>query len=394
MNPAWDTVKLKEIAKFRTGKLDSNAAVPGGQYPFFTCSPETFEIDSYAFDTTAILLAGNNANGKFPIKYYTGKFNCYQRTYVIENNAQDKLVLPYLYFALQMQLEGLRSISVGAATKFLTKTILDSLKIPLPSLPIQQKIAGILSAYDDLIENNLKRIKLLEELAQITYEEWFVRLRFPGHESTTINSETNLPEGWKCQKFSKHVDLLRGVEPGSSSYEKQQTSNSIPFLRVGDLSKRNSEIFIRASDSNDKICRKEDVLLSLDGSPGLVRFGMSGAYSSGIRKAVIKNDLFSPVFVYCYLNSAPVQFLIEAHATGTTILHAGSSVKYMKINCPPKEILECFNKKMNPCFKLILTLLDQNKALTKARDILLPRLMTGMIDVESYDPAQLLQEAA
>lgn len=80
----WPQYKFKDLASLKTGKLDSNAAVDGGEYPFFTCAPETYSIDHYAFDTTAILLAGNNATGVFPIKYYSGKFNCYQRTYVIE----------------------------------------------------------------------------------------------------------------------------------------------------------------------------------------------------------------------------------------------------------------------------------------------------------------------
>lgn len=162
---SWKKHKLKDLVSFRTGKLDSNAAVDGGQYPFFTCAPETLAIDDYVFDTTAIILAGNNATGVFPIKFYSGKFNCYQRTYVIENINTIECDLKFIYFALQMQLSFLQSLSIGAATKFLTKRLLDNLKLPLPCLQTQQKIAVILSAYDDLIENNLKRIKLLEEMA-------------------------------------------------------------------------------------------------------------------------------------------------------------------------------------------------------------------------------------
>ena len=76
----WKKVKLKNLIKYKTGKLDSNAMEEDGKYPFFTCDPKTFLINTYAFDTTAILLAGNNAKGIFPIKFYSGKFNCYQRT--------------------------------------------------------------------------------------------------------------------------------------------------------------------------------------------------------------------------------------------------------------------------------------------------------------------------
>jgi len=83
MSSDWPIVSLKEIVDFKTGRLDSNQAEEGGRYPFFTCSPTTFQINKFAFDTEAVLLAGNNAAGVFSVKYYKGKFNAYQRTYII-----------------------------------------------------------------------------------------------------------------------------------------------------------------------------------------------------------------------------------------------------------------------------------------------------------------------
>ena len=142
----WETVNLSEIVDIKTGKLDSNAAVESGKYPFFTCSPETFRIDDYAFDAEAILLAGNNANGIFPIKHYSGKFNAYQRTYVITVKNSSTLYLKYLYYQLTTQLSLLQEFSIGSATKFLTIRILNPLKIPLPPLTEQRAIAEILSA--------------------------------------------------------------------------------------------------------------------------------------------------------------------------------------------------------------------------------------------------------
>ena len=115
---------LGDHVTIKTGKLDSNAATQDGIYPFFTCSRETFRTDTHAFDTEAVLLAGNNAAGVFPIKFFKGKFNAYQRTYVIETATPDQLDTRYLFYSLQPQLEYLKSISTGAATKFLTLTIL------------------------------------------------------------------------------------------------------------------------------------------------------------------------------------------------------------------------------------------------------------------------------
>ena len=103
----WKEYKLGEFATFKTGKLNSNAAVENGCYPFFTCSPETLRINDYAFDQKAILLAGNNAEGNFNIKYYEGKFNAYQRTYVI-NPIDKRLDIKFLYYALSICLQSFK----------------------------------------------------------------------------------------------------------------------------------------------------------------------------------------------------------------------------------------------------------------------------------------------
>ena len=131
----WDKVKLGDIVTFKTGKLNSNAATPNGTYPFFTCSQETFRTDTYSFDTDCVLLGGNNANGIYPIKYFSGKFDAYQRTYIIRALDEQNLSNRYLFFALKPKLELLKSISTGAATKFLTLTILKDIDFNLPPSP-------------------------------------------------------------------------------------------------------------------------------------------------------------------------------------------------------------------------------------------------------------------
>ena len=100
MSSDWTELKLGEIVMFKTGKLDSNAAEEMGQFPFFTCSPNTLTINSFAFDTEAVILAGNNANGVFSIKHYSGKFNAYQRTYVIEPINKETVRSVFLNFTL------------------------------------------------------------------------------------------------------------------------------------------------------------------------------------------------------------------------------------------------------------------------------------------------------
>src|SRR5690606_26474549 len=96
---------LGDMVQFKTGKLNSNAASADGLYPFFTCSRETFRTDTYSFDTEAVLLAGNNASGVYPLKYFKGKFDAYQRTYVITTLDPDTITNRFLYYVLQPQLE-------------------------------------------------------------------------------------------------------------------------------------------------------------------------------------------------------------------------------------------------------------------------------------------------
>ena len=147
-------MRFGEIANFKTGKLNSNAAVENGQYPFFTCAPQPLAINNYAFDQDAIILAGNNAEGNFHIQYYSGKFNAYQRTYVISTKDPSIVNLKFLYYALQLCLDRFRSISQGTSTKFLTAKILNGFEIDIPTINTQSRIVEILWNIDQKIDNN------------------------------------------------------------------------------------------------------------------------------------------------------------------------------------------------------------------------------------------------
>ncbi|WP_118793820.1 restriction endonuclease subunit S [Haemophilus haemolyticus] len=167
-------VKLKEIVDFKTGRLDSNCAEENGTYPFFTCSPETLRINSYAFDCEAVLLAGNNANAVFPVKYYNGKFNAYQRTYIITPKDKSKINVKWLYFQIKHVAFELGIRAVGSATKFLTKRILDDYEINLPNLDAQNYIARALWGLENKIQLNTQINQTLEQIAQALFKSWFV----------------------------------------------------------------------------------------------------------------------------------------------------------------------------------------------------------------------------
>ena len=152
-----------DVVSFKTGKLNSNAATTNGIYPFFTCSQVTFRTDTYSFDDECVLLGGNNANGIYPLKYFKGKFDAYQRTYVIRTLDNQILSNYYLFFTLQQKLDLFKRLSTGAATKFLTLTILKDIEIICPPISLQCKFSNLAS--NDLINNlesknaNLRRTR-------------------------------------------------------------------------------------------------------------------------------------------------------------------------------------------------------------------------------------------
>jgi type I restriction enzyme S subunit len=143
---AGEQIPLGGLVTLRTGKLDANAAVEDGQYPFFTCAKDVYAIDRFAFDCEAILLAGNNAVGDFNVKHYQGKFNAYQRTYVITVNDTNRLLYRYLYFQLVKSLKHFKEQSVGAGTKFLKLGMINGLGISVPPIAQQQRVVAELDA--------------------------------------------------------------------------------------------------------------------------------------------------------------------------------------------------------------------------------------------------------
>lgn len=161
----------------KTGKLDANAATENGAYPFFTCAKEIYAIDDYAFDCEAILLAGNNAVGDFNVKHYKGKFNAYQRTYVITVVDESLLSYRFLYFQMLKSLRHFKKQSVGAGTKFLKLGMIKDLKISLPPIAKQIETASLL---DFLLEETQhleslyqQKITALDELKQSLLHQAF-----------------------------------------------------------------------------------------------------------------------------------------------------------------------------------------------------------------------------
>jgi type I restriction enzyme S subunit len=354
----WDTRKLGELCSIRTGKLNSEAAVENGEYPFFTCAPETYRINRYSFDTEAVLLAGNNASGIYPLKYYKGKFDAYQRTYVLESLDEELLNVRYLYFALVPVLGYFQSISIGASTQYLTKGVLDNFRLPSPPIEKQSKIAAILSAYDNLIENNLKRIALLEEAARLLYKEWFIHLHFPGHEHTRIVG--GVPEGWDKKKLGDVITL----NYGKGLKQEDRIEGEYPVYGSSGVVGTHASFLVKA--------------------PGII-IGRKGNVGS----VFWAHKDFYPIDTVYYIESSQCNFFLYHNLLSRTFMNNDGAVPGLNrsyaysqpIVTPSKTLRARFEETVTPTHEQIFKLQAMNEKLKQARDLLLPRLMSGEIPV-------------
>ncbi|NMC54349.1 MAG: restriction endonuclease subunit S [Chloroflexi bacterium] len=379
-------MQLGNLVTFKTGKLDSNAAVPGGEYPFFTCAKETYQIDKFAFDTECVLLAGNNANGVFSIKYYSGKFNAYQRTYIIEPKNREELSTNFLYYALQLKLRLLQGHSAGTATKYLTLPILNELQIDVPDFGIQNKITSILSAYDDLIENNNRRIALLEESMRLLYREWFVRLRFPGHEHVRVID--GLPERWERTTIDQAFSILGGGTP-SKGVQAYWQDGEINWFTPTDLTKAQA-MFAEESiskitadglaNSSAKLFPPYSIMMTSRATIGAIAINTTEACTNQGFIACLPNERVPLYFLFHWLKDHVEEFI--SHATGATFKEITKGVfRQLPIILPDQDTMLKYEETVKPMAECVLNLQRQNKRLSEARDLLLPRLMSGEIDV-------------
>lgn len=376
----WKEVTLGEIAIFKTGKLNSNAAISNGEYPFFTCSPETLRINSYAFDQEAILLAGNNAEGNFSIKYYKGKFNAYQRTYVI-TPIRGKVDIKFLYYALSLCLKQLKNMSQGTSTKFLTVTILNSFSVKLPSISDQRRIASILSSLDRKIELNNKINADLEEMAQTIFKNWFVDFE-PFKDGKFVDSELGMiPEGWK-------VGTLGDITKNKSAKVKER--NDVKVLSpvtTGELV-LSEEYFTKqvfsSSIAKYKIVNKGDFAYN----PARVNIGSLG------RNEFDFDGCVSPVYVvFSVLDGYENYFdlfrktdFFKDSVASLAIGGVRQSLSYddlssIEVIIPSENAVEEFNNLYNQMKKTIKANKLESSRLSLLRDTLLPRLMSGELEV-------------
>lgn len=290
---------------------------------------------------------------------------------------EDKCDVKFIKYFFDIYKTRMQRVSQGATQDNLSLKKLLTFKVPTPPLNTQKKIASILSAYDDSIENNLKRIKLLEEAAQRIYKEWFVDFKFPNHENIPINKETGLPEGWEMKELAEVANIQMGQSPKSIYYNNDK--KGLPFHQgVTNYGFRYVE--------NKTYCTKEtrianegDVLFSVRAPVGRLNLTndkmIIGRGLSAIRS---KDNLQS--FLFYQLKHT---FYQEDMIGGGAIFNSVTKkvLETYKVPKPPIEERRGFEKIASSIDSQIKSLTIQNQNLKEARDLLLPRLMNRTIEV-------------
>ena len=271
----------------------------------------------------------------------------------------------------------------GAAQPNVNAKVLSSFRLPIPEKATQRRIASILSAYDDLIENNRRRIQLLEESARLLYREWFFHLRFPGHEHVKIIN--GVPEGWEKNTISKLGDVVTGKTP--STKDPDNFGGKIPFIKTPDMHKNpiviESAQYLSEKGANSqtkKYIPKDSIMVSCIGTVGVVAISAIKAQTNQqINTIIPQKDHFR---YYVYFALSDLKSRLEAMGGGATMVNVNKGkFESLPIVIPSDSILQEFHEVCNPIFLQIRNLLIQNQKIKTARDIMLPRFMNGEIEV-------------
>lgn len=305
----------------------------------------------------------------------------------------EKLALPeFMFYLISTHYRDFVHLKSGGAQNNLNGKTLKEFKVFLPPLPTQRKIASILTAYDDLIENNLRRIKLLEEMAQLTYEEWFVRMKFPGHETTAVDEETGLPEGWERKSIGEVCNISGGGTP-SRKNDEYWDNGDLTWFSPTDLSKANSLCVLDSSQkitqlglqkSSAKMLEPDSFMMTSRATIGLFAIiDKPFSTNQGFINVTPSQPIEKEYLLYNFITRIEE---FKGYATGSTFPELSKSkFKVLKIVWPTKAILEKYHFLASKVHKQLFNLTIQNQLLKEARDILLLRLMTGMIDVEELN---------
>lgn len=375
--------RLSELLTIKNGKDYKH--LNEGDIPVFGSGGYMLSVDSYLYDKASILLPrkGTLSNIQF---YDKGKFwtvdTCF---YSIIN---EKLVVPYYLYRYLRSLD-LSGYDTGASIPSMTQKTYNSIKVDLPSVAVQQKIASILSAYDSQIENNQKRIKLLEQMAENLYKEWFVRFRFPGYE--TAEFEGGVPKGWEYKPLGEIASFERGLSYSSEEIDCEDGLNLVNLKNIEAFGgyRRDGLKHYNGKYKTAQVVKKGDLVMGVtDMTQDRRTVGAVALIPEIQGTSVISADLVKIVskqpnlFLYCLCRFGNYSKFFSQFANGANVLHLKpNTLLNKKVLMPTDHLIKMFVKNVQASIECIDNLYKQNDFLTHQRDLLLPRLISGKLSI-------------
>ena len=333
--------RLGDYVKIKTGKLDANASSENGQYPFFTCSVVPLKIDTYSYDCECVLVAGN---GDLNVKYYNGKFDAYQRTYIIESKNKDVLSVPYLYCFLDKYVEELRKQSIGGVIKYIKLGNLTEAQIPMCSISEQNGIVTNLDKVNTLISLRKQQLSKLDELVKSRFIEMFGDLSSPNckWEVAKLIDTCASPDDIKCGPFGTQLNKDEYVHSGVAVWEIPQINSLFATTPTHYLTHE------KADQLEAYSLKPGDIAMSRKGNVGKCavfpsKFEVGIIHSDVLRIRVDENRVL-PVFMMHQLHlSGSIQHQIELVSAGAIM--AGINVtklKQINVHIPPMDLQQQF----------------------------------------------------
>lgn len=421
-------VEIRELGEIVTGKTPptENLDFYGGEYPFITPS-DIVSFDKKYLQSTDRTLSALGANKIKSSKLPTNSicFVCIGSTIgkmcmtncVSYTNQQINSIIPnekcdsdYLFYLLRYANEYFRSIGAGTGSGkgIVNKTIFSKTKMQISEKKEhQQRIASILSAYDNLIENNNNRIKILEQMAENLYKEWFVRFRFPNHQNTEFENSAlgKIPKTFSVVKMKDVIDDYIGGGWGNDDSDKSFSigayvirGTDFPNIKTGNISSCPFR-YHKSSNYSSRKLKKDDIIIEVSGGTAeqpvgrtiiitediINRFGGKVICASFCKMLRLKTDVVSPMyFIYWmnYLYQSRIIDRFQLQSTGIINFKFEYFLRKCDVLLPPQNIMIDFANKVKKIKDQINKIAEINDNLIKQRDMLLPRLMSGKLEVK------------
>ena len=353
------------------------------------CKITEKDVSKYIVKEGDILIARTGATTGYNYVVPSGISNTVYASYLIRFIVDKKIVLPlFMKYVLKTQsYYGFINNYIGGSVQpGMNAKVFTKFNIPKLSLVTQQKIASILSSYDRLIENNTRRIRLLEQMAENLYKEWFVRFRFPEHEN--VEMVNGLPKGWKVKRISNVCKTIGGGTPSTTN--SAYWGGDIKWVTPSDITSKKSLALLKIAGriteeglkkSSAKLLPPYTILMTSRASIGF--FGIcpdNVCTNQGFISIIPNKDNVRMYLLYTF--KARKEEIIS-NANGSTFLEISKGrFRKMKLLVPSEDILNMFEKRTMLNFREVLHLEMQNQLLTRQRDLLLPRLMSGKLEVK------------